>query len=142
MGGFHQLRVRQRILHKRHGCMGYKSLWIDAGVIPSGSADKSAEGNHYYRCMRLHKETFNALIQFRAESLTSNFTMMNTQLLSQLQSLQGQPNAENLRLVLDSDISTQLFQQIITPCEGTESRMTIAYLCILLVSTSVSCKGG
>jgi len=51
MGGFHQLRVRQRILYKRHGCMGYKSWWIDAGVIASGSADKAAEGNHYYWSM-------------------------------------------------------------------------------------------
>ena len=51
MGGFYQLRVR---LHKRHGCMGYKSWWIDAGVIELGSADKAAEGNHYYRSMRLH----------------------------------------------------------------------------------------
>ncbi len=25
MGGFHQLRVRQRILYKQHACKGYKS---------------------------------------------------------------------------------------------------------------------
>ena len=67
MGGFHQLRVRQRMLHKRHGCRGFKSWWIDAGIIASGSAEKAAEGNHYYRSMRLHKECFNALIQFRVE---------------------------------------------------------------------------
>ena len=108
--------------------MGYKSWWIDAGVIASGSADKAAEGNHYYRSMRLHKETFNALIHFRAESLTSNFTMMNVELLSQLQSLQRQPNAENLKVILDSNSFKQLFEQIITLCEGTESRMMIAYL--------------
>ena len=108
--------------------MGYKSWWIDAGVIASGSADKAAEGNHYYRSMRLHKETFNALIHFRAESLTSNFTMMNVELLSRLQSLQRQPNAENLKVILDSNSFTQLFEQIITLCEGTESRMMIAYL--------------
>ena len=95
--------------------MGYKAWWIDAGVIASGSADKAAEGKHYYRSMQLHKETFNALIQFRAESLASNVTMINVELLSQLQSLQRQPNAENLKVILDSNSFTQLFEQIITP---------------------------
>ena len=128
MGGFHQLRVRQHILYKRYGCMGYKSWWIDAGVIASGSPEKAAEGNHHHMSMRLHKETFNALIQFRAENLTSNCTMMNVELLSQLQSLQRQPNSENLKVIIDSNSFTQLFEQIITTCEGTESRMTIAYL--------------
>ena len=143
MGGFHQLRVRQRILYKRHGCMGYKSWWIDAGDIVSGSADKAAEGHHYYRSMRLHKETFNALIKFRAESLTSNFTMMNVELLSQLQSLQRQPNAENLKIILDSNSFSQQFEQTITLCEGTESRMTIAYLRnVSSLLALVSAQGG
>ena len=57
------------MLFKRHGCKGDKSWWIDADVVPAGSADRSAEGIHYYRSMRLHKESFHALIQFQVEKL-------------------------------------------------------------------------
>ena len=58
MGGLHQLRVRQQMIHKRHDCKRYKSWWTDAGVKAMGSVDKAAEGGHYYRNMRLHKESF------------------------------------------------------------------------------------
>ncbi len=54
--GFHQLRVRQKLLFKGHSCRGYKEWCSDAGVIASGSADQAFEGRHYYRCMRVHKE--------------------------------------------------------------------------------------
>ena len=46
MGGFHQLRVRQRLLHKRHTVRGYKQWWIDAETVASGSADQAMEGGH------------------------------------------------------------------------------------------------
>ena len=70
MGGFHQLRVMQRLLYKRYACRGLKDWFTDAGVIASGSVDQALEGRHYFRSMRLHKECFDALVQFRIEDLT------------------------------------------------------------------------
>lgn len=70
MGGFHQLRVKQRLLYKRFHCLGIKQWCVDAGIIASGSADQSIEARHYYRCMRLHKEAFDALIQNQFETVT------------------------------------------------------------------------
>ncbi len=95
MGGFHQLRARQRILYKRHACKGYKSWWVDAGMIAAGSADKAAEGGHYYRNMRLDKETFNALVQFRNQNVTANYEEML------LQKLSSEPNLERVLMVLE-----------------------------------------
>ena len=70
MGGFHQLRVMQRLLYKRYACRELKDWFTDAGVIASGSVDQALEGRHYFRSMRLHKECFDALVQFRIEDLT------------------------------------------------------------------------
>ena len=41
MGGFHQLRVLQRIMYKRHACKGYQSWWINASTIASGSSENA-----------------------------------------------------------------------------------------------------
>ena len=44
MGGFHQLRVRQKLLYKRFLCLGLKEWCVDAKTIASGSADQAWEG--------------------------------------------------------------------------------------------------
>ena len=51
MGGFHQLMVMQKIIYKRHGCMGYKQWFSDAEIIAAGSLEIAIEGRQYYRCM-------------------------------------------------------------------------------------------
>ena len=60
MGGFHQLRVMQRLLYKHHDCKGYKTWCVDSGTMAGGSANQAFEEGHYYRSMRLHKECFDA----------------------------------------------------------------------------------
>ena len=63
MGGFHQLRVRQKQMHKRYVCLDFKSWFIESGVIANGSADQEIEGRHYYRSIRI----LNALVQYSFE---------------------------------------------------------------------------
>ena len=67
MCGFHQLRVPQRQIYKRYACLGFKSWFIDSEVIAKGSADQAIEGRHYYRSMRMLKESFNVLVQYSFE---------------------------------------------------------------------------
>ena len=128
MGGFHQLRVRERMIHKRHGSKGYKSWWTDAGVIAMGSVEKAAEGGHYYRNMRLHKESFCALVQFRVESLTSNYANIDAGLIALLQDLKQNPSPSANREVIENGKFLELFGNITTPVDGTESKMTVEYL--------------
>ena len=47
MGGFHQLRVHQKLIYKRYACLDFKSWFIDSGVIAKGSAHQTIEGRHY-----------------------------------------------------------------------------------------------
>jgi len=48
MGGFHQVMVMQKIIHKRHSCMDYKKWFEDSKIIAAGSIDKAIEGRQYY----------------------------------------------------------------------------------------------
>ena len=49
MGGFHQLRVRQKTIYKRHAVKGYQTWCTDAKTIAVCSAGSAIEGRHYYR---------------------------------------------------------------------------------------------
>ena len=68
-GGFYKLRVKRRLIYKCFSYIGIKEWCIDAGVTALGSAAQAMEGHHYYRCMHLHKELFDKLVQFRFEKL-------------------------------------------------------------------------
>ena len=127
MGGFHQLRVAQRLLYKRFGCLDYKEWFIDAGAIASGSADKACEGNHYYRSMRLHKEGFDALVQYRTEQITEKYTKVDTDLLKNLKELRRQPSTAALHAVTCME-SFKVLKNDIMAVTGTQSKMTIQYL--------------
>ena len=127
MGGFHQMRVAQRLLYKRFGCLGYKEWFIDAGTIASGSADRACEGNHYYRSMRLHKESFDALIQYRTEQITEIYTKMDNVLLDNFKELRRQPSNETLHAITGMDAFKTLENDIMK-VTGTQSKMTIQYL--------------
>ena len=50
MGGFHQLRVKQRLIYKRFNRIGIKEWCIDVEIIVPGSAAQAMERHHYYRC--------------------------------------------------------------------------------------------
>ena len=43
MGGFHQLRVKQRLIYKLSNCIGIKKWCIDDGIIAAGPAAQAIE---------------------------------------------------------------------------------------------------
>lgn len=63
IGGFHTIIVNLKILFKKYGCLGLSDWWVDAGAIADGSAAQAIEGRHYARSVRLHKQSFKALIR-------------------------------------------------------------------------------
>ena len=71
MSGFHQLRVKQRLIYKRSNCIGIKKWCINDGIIAPVSAAQAIEVQHYYRCMHLHKECFDTSVQFGFEKMKS-----------------------------------------------------------------------
>lgn len=128
IGGFHHLRVRQQLLLKMHSCMGYKDLWIDAGVIAAGSADKAEEAGHHYRNMRMHKESFSALVQHRVEALTSNFAKVSPQLINVFEQLNLEPNRAHQSRVMQKKDFKKLYRRASSLGKGSECQITVAYL--------------
>ena len=98
MGGFHQLLVLQKVMYKRHGCIGYKKWFEDAHVIASGSVDKAIEGRHYYRCIRLHKEAFDAIVQMQIEKITDNYAAINSDVLNSLMELRRNHSSKQVEV--------------------------------------------
>ena len=78
--------------------------------------------------MRIHKEMFCALVQFRVESLTSNYDTMDAKLKELFLKLKSDPSSQNLDEILHNPEFESLSEEILKTTEGTESEMTIAYL--------------
>ena len=62
MGGFHQIRVFEKVLFKRYNCLGFQDWFVYSGKIATGSASQAFKWRHYYRSMHLHKEGFDGLV--------------------------------------------------------------------------------
>ncbi len=109
MGGFHQLRVMQRFIYKCYHCRGMQPWCVDAEIITKGSAEHAFEACHYYSCMRIHKECFDALVQLRIEQITKQNTKINPVLKEKIKVLGQNPSKESLNQVL-SQVLTSVFQ--------------------------------
>ena len=128
MGGFHQLRVRYRIIHKRHGAKGYQTWCVDSRTIAGGSSASAIEGRHYYRSMRIHKEMFCALAQTKVEKLTDNYQRMDVKLKEMLLKLKSNPSARLLESIVIHPTFQNLFDDIMQDNGGTDNEMSIEYL--------------
>ena len=81
-------------------------------ILAPGSVEKAFSGYHYYRCMRLPKESFDALVQYRAEQHTDNYSNMNRVLIESLKDIQKNPSTEGLDELVSSENFLQLYQEI------------------------------
>ena len=81
IGGFHKLRVFQRLICKRFSCLGLQQLFLDAKAMPSGVVHKGFSAYHYYFCMDVVKVAFCAILQIRMETLTSSYSKLSPELL-------------------------------------------------------------
>ena len=128
MGGFHQLRVMQKILYKRYNFRQMQQICVEAEVIAKGSSDQAFEGRHYYRCLRVHKESFDALVQLRVENLTDNHRSTPPELMAKLQTLRKSPSSKSLKDVIECPSFETLYRRVLDFAEGTEEHLSIHYL--------------
>ena len=78
LGDFHTLLVKLKILHKKCDLLGMKDFRVDGNVAAVGSADKTAEGKHYCRSTRLHKQHYEAAVRFIIMKNLENLTFSDT----------------------------------------------------------------
>ena len=129
MGGFHQLRVRQKTIYKRHAVKGLQQWCTDSGTVATGSSDAAIEGRHYYRCMRIHKEMFCALVQYRAETeMGKSYENMDAGLKNLFLRLKATPSKNLMNSILIHPRFEDLYTKLMSTNGGTEVRMTVSYL--------------
>lgn len=68
MGGFHTVLVNLIILYKKYACLGLTDWWFESRTIAEGSVAQALEGRHYARSVRLHEQSFEALLHYRIKS--------------------------------------------------------------------------
>ena len=117
----------QKLLYKRHHCKGYMDWCVDAQTIAGGSAEQAFEGRHYYRSMRVRKECFDAVIQYRIENLTGGLSKLSSTLLEAMRSVRVNPSTVTLQNLMH----LQEFEDIVDNVlryEGSDSELTVSYL--------------
>ena len=128
MGGFHEVKVVQRVIYKRYYSRRMDTWCVDSAVIAKGSADQAFEGRHYYRCLRMHKECFDALVQQRIETITKGFSLMDPALLAAVKSLRKNPNSKTFEIVMSQPSLDSLVEDITVYKQYTEEHVTVSYL--------------
>ena len=127
LGGFHTLLVMLKILHKKYGLLGKKEWWIGADAIAYGSADQCAEGRHYSRSIRLHKQSFEALLRFRIHS-TDLLSTLSSNCKCAIGELRRSPCHENLNRLIEMDEFHDIFSKLLETT-GTQSELMVQYIC-------------
>ena len=123
MGG-----LRQKTIFKRHSIKGYQKWVVAAKTVAFGSAGAAVDGRYYYCKMRINKEIFCALVQFRTKNITNDYEDLASEINEELILLGRKPSRENLQTVVDNQHFQILCQNILEGQTGTESKMTIRYL--------------
>ena len=112
LGGFRTLLVKLKVLHLKFGVLGLKEGWIDSEAIQPGSADKADKGRHYFRSVRLHRESFEALMQYRILKEV-NINGFSATIKTKIPDLRRDPNSTNLDELMNKEKFLSFTEQIL-----------------------------
>ena len=93
MGDFHRLRKFQRVLLKRHNCLGLQDWFVDSVTIAAGPVNQAFKGRDCYPPIREHEDGFDALVQRRIEDITNEFELIHPDLLCNISELGHRPSS-------------------------------------------------
>ena len=65
IGGFHILLLKLNLL-------GLQQWWLKSTIIAESSVNQAAEGKHYSRAIRLHKQSLECLLRFQSEKIITD----------------------------------------------------------------------
>ena len=127
LGGFHTIMVKLKILYKKYGALGFRDWWVDAGAIADGSSVQAVEGRHYFRAIRLHKQSFEALLRLRIKK-TGDISLFGEEFMRSLEKLRCNPSASHLENFMSNPEFQKLSSELMSSSGGTQSDMIIGYL--------------
>ena len=124
IGGFHTLLVNLKILYKKYGCFGLQDWWVDASAIAEGSVTQAIEGRHCARGIRLHKQSFCALMRWK---ILQN-RPLDVELIVSIANLRLETTANTLEALIEMESSQLYCINMCSTKDGTQCRMMIEYL--------------
>ena len=96
-------------------------------MIAEGSSEQAFKGKHYYRCMRIHKEGFDALSQLQIDELTDHYNQINAELIENVNTLRRNPSHTTVENIINSLPFQKLYESF-TQTAGPKCEMTLTYL--------------
>ena len=72
MSGLNILLVKFKILYQKYNLLGLQQWWVKSKVIAEISVNQAAEGKHYSRAIRLHKQSLECLSRFQSEKIIAD----------------------------------------------------------------------
>ena len=127
LGGFHTIMVKLKIMYKKYEALGFRDWWVDAGAIAEGSSVQAIEGRHYFRAIRLHKQSFEALLRYRIKKM-GDVSVFGADFRHSLELLRCIPSTMELDIFISNPEFERLFSELMSSNSGTESEMMIEYL--------------
>ena len=151
MGGFHLLMMLMGVIGNRFGDAGLKEIAVESDIVAEGSIDKVLSGKHYNRAVRLHKITYEGMMQVLVDEYESSLPaeMVNIE-KRQIEQLKLNIAPKEFQAVLDSEEFSRWkngFHVFVKDIEekGTDlSRFWLSYLrlCELLLNLIYSTRTG
>ena len=127
LGGFHTIMVKLKIMYKKYGALGFREWWVDAGAIAEGSSIQAMEGRHYFRAIRLHKQSFEALLRYRMKKM-GDVSLFGADFRHLLGLLRCRPTPLELDLLMSTPEFESLCTDLLSTTGGSEVEMMIEYL--------------
>ena len=72
MGGFHILLVKLKMLYNKCKLFGLQQWLLKSKIMAEGLVNQVAEGKHYSRAVRLHKQSLECLLKFQSEKIIAD----------------------------------------------------------------------
>lgn len=127
LGGFRTIMVKLKTMYKKYGALGFRDWWVDAGAIAEGSSVQAVEGGHYFRTIRLHKQSFEALLRYRMKKI-GDVSLFGADFRHLLGLLRCSPTPLELDLLMSNPDFERLCTDLMFSTGGTEAEMMIEYL--------------
>ena len=124
MSGFHILLVKLKVLHKKYNLLGLQQWWLKSKIIAVGSVNQAAEGKHYSRAIRLHKQSLECLLRFQSEKIIADLPV---DVMKKVKNIRLHPSPDSLNDLLSTSQWKEIKKNLLNT-SGTMGKWILQYI--------------
>ena len=103
-----------------------RDWWVYSEAIAEGSSVQAVEGRNYFRSIRLHKQSFEALVRYRIQKHLDKTKFLSV-FKRGITDFRKDPSPLKLKALMDNPEFQMMCGELLTT-RGTESMMVVAYI--------------